>query len=78
VIKDLDRDGFNAIQTSLRLAIEKLRAYVNLKEASPSYWTPMIRFPGCTARCMQQLSVNKRGKAELIIGAFKEFSPVVF
>lgn len=73
VIEDLDRDGFNAIQTSLRLAIEKLRKYVDLMEASPAYWAAMILLPGCRARWIQRFFVNERGKAELIVGAFKEF-----
>ncbi|KAK3307734.1 uncharacterized protein B0T15DRAFT_522414 [Chaetomium strumarium] len=73
VIGDLDRNDINAIQTSLRFAIEKFRTYVNLMEASPGRWAALVLLPGCTARCIQQLFVNKRGKAELIIGALKKF-----
>jgi hypothetical protein len=73
VVEDLDRDGFNTIQTSLRLAIEKLRKYVDLMETSPAYWATMILLPGCRARWIQRFFVKERGKAELIVGEFKEF-----
>ncbi|KAK4096985.1 hypothetical protein N658DRAFT_387607, partial [Parathielavia hyrcaniae] len=73
VIEDLDCDGFNTIQTSLGLAIQKLKEYVGLIEASPAYWAAMILLPGCRARWIQRFFVNERGKAESIVGQFKEF-----
>jgi hypothetical protein len=50
----VDPDSFSTVQTSLRLALRKLKLYLDKMDETPLYWAAQILLPGCRMRWIER------------------------
>ena len=70
---DVDDEGFNSIQSSLKLAIEKIEKYMELMDNTPAYWASMILLPDCRIRWVERFFERDPVKVASIKANFKQF-----
>lgn len=69
----IQEEGFNTIQFSLQMAVEKMEKYLDLMDRCPTYWAALILLPHCKVRWVHRFFADRPVKAAQIIADFEDF-----
>jgi hypothetical protein len=69
----VDPNSFSTVQTSLRLALQKLRRYLDKMDQTPLYWAAQILLPGCRMRWIERFFAGDNTRISALKAQFQAF-----